>query len=103
MLAHYDPQQTLELAVDASPYGLGAVIMHVTPEGKHRPIAFASRSLNKHEKGYSQIDKEALAIMSVFICIYMAGISQYGETTSHYREFLADKLHTSPSLGASHT
>ena len=37
--------------------------MHVTPEGKHRPIAFASRSLNKHEKCYSQIDKEALAIM----------------------------------------
>ena len=63
MLAHYDPQQKLELAVDTSPYGLGAVIMHITPEGKHRPIAFASRSLNKHEKGYSQIDKEALAIM----------------------------------------
>ena len=56
VLAHYDPQQKLELAVDASPYGLGAVIMHTTPEGKHRPIAFASRSLNKHEK-------EALAIM----------------------------------------
>ena len=47
VLAHYDPQQPLELAVDASQYGLGAVIMHVTPEGKRQPIAFASRSLNK--------------------------------------------------------
>ena len=37
VLAHYDPQQKLELAVDAAHlvYGLGAVIMHVTPEGKH--------------------------------------------------------------------
>ena len=63
VLAHYNPQLQLELAVDASQYGLGAVILHVTPEEKHRPIAFASRSLNNHEKGYSQIDKEALAIM----------------------------------------
>ena len=63
VLAHYNPQLQLELAVDASQYGLGAVILHITPEGKHRPIAFASRSLNTHEKGYSQIHKEALAIM----------------------------------------
>ena len=63
MNAVYNPQLQLELAVDASQYGLGAVILHVTPEGKHRPIAFASRSLNNHEKGYSKIDKEALAIM----------------------------------------
>ena len=63
VLAHYNPQLQLQLAVDASQYVLGAVILHVTPEGKHRPIAFASRSLNNHEKGYSQINKEALAIM----------------------------------------
>ena len=31
-------------------------------------IAFASRSLNKHEKGYSQIDKEALMIMFGLKC-----------------------------------
>ena len=71
VLAHYDPQQPLELAVDASQYGLGAVIMHVTLEGKHQPIAFASRSLNKHERGYSQIDKEALAIMFGLKCFRM--------------------------------
>ena len=53
----------MELSVDASPYGLGAVIMHVYPNGTRRPIAYASRTLNEHEKRYGQIDKEALAIM----------------------------------------
>ena len=54
----------MELSVDPSPYGLGAVIMHVYPNGTRRPIiAYASRTLNEHEMRYGQIDKEALAIM----------------------------------------
>ena len=63
MLTHYYPSFPVELAVDASPYGLGAVIMHELPNGDWRPIAYASRTLNEHEKRYGQIDKEALAIM----------------------------------------
>ena len=63
VLTHYNPSLPVELAVDASPYGLGAVIMHVCPNGERRPIAYASRTLNEHEKRYAQIDKEALAIM----------------------------------------
>ena len=40
------------------------MIMHVYGDGSRRPIAYASSSNNnKHEKGYAQLDKEALAIM----------------------------------------
>ena len=62
-LTHYDPGLPVELSVVASPYGLGAVIMHVYPNEKRRPIAYPSRTLNEHEKRYGEIDKEALAIM----------------------------------------
>ena len=62
-LTHYNPGLPVELSVDASPYRLGAVIMHVYPNGTRRPIAYGSRTLNEHEKRYGQIDKEALAIM----------------------------------------
>ena len=63
LLTHFDPKQELELSVDASPYGVGAVISHVDKKGNKKPVAYASRSLNPHEKGYAQLDKEALAIM----------------------------------------
>ena len=63
LLTHYDPSLPLKLAVDASQYGLGAVISHVLPNGEERPIAFTSRSLSPSEKNYSQIDKEALALI----------------------------------------
>ena len=63
VLTHYDPNLPVTLACDASSYGLGCVLSHVMPNGEEKPIAFASRTLNKAEKKYSQIDKEALAIV----------------------------------------
>lgn len=62
-LVHYSPELPLLLATDASPYGVGAVLSHVYPDGTERPIQFASQTLNKVQQRYMHVDKEAYAIM----------------------------------------
>ena len=61
-LIHYDDSLPLYLACDASSYGCGCVESHRV-HGEDRAIAFASCSLSDTQKKYSQMDKEALAII----------------------------------------
>ncbi|XP_044747447.1 uncharacterized protein K02A2.6-like [Coccinella septempunctata] len=63
VLVHFDPLMKIKLTVDASPYGVAAVLSHILPTGIDRPIAFASRTLSNSEKNYSHIEKEGLAII----------------------------------------
>ena len=63
VLVQYDPSLPVKIDTDASQAGLGAVISHMMPDGTERPIEFASRSLNKAEKNYGQIEKEALSLV----------------------------------------
>lgn len=62
VLAHYDPKLPLQI-IDVSAYGMGAVISHRYPDGSERPIAYASRTFNKSEKNYAQLEKEACSLV----------------------------------------
>ena len=54
-LKYYDPELPTRISVDASKFGLGAVLLQ-----KHgdtwAPVAYASRSLSKSEQNYAQIE-----------------------------------------------
>ena len=53
MLTSFDRNLPLKLDCEASQYDLGAVLSHIYPVKNERPIAYASRTLNKHELNYS--------------------------------------------------
>ena len=63
LLVHFDPELDLVLMCDASSYGVGAVLAHRMPDGSERPIGYASRSLSASQRNYSQLEKEALALV----------------------------------------
>lgn len=62
ILEFYDVNKDVILSCDASDYGIGCVLSHIT-DGNEKPIAYASRTMNKSERNYAQIDKEALSII----------------------------------------
>ena len=63
LIVHYDTTKPLLLACDASEYGIGAVLSHIVNGSEERPVAYISRTLSPAEKNYSQLEKEALAIV----------------------------------------
>lgn len=56
---NFSNQNEFILQTDASGYALGAVLCNIDK----RPIAYASRNLNKAEKNYPTIEKELLAVV----------------------------------------
>ena len=63
VLVHFDPKQEIGISCDASSVGIGAVLFHRYEDGSERPIANVSKTLNQTHRNYSQIQKEALAIV----------------------------------------
>ncbi|XP_065204814.1 uncharacterized protein K02A2.6-like [Planococcus citri] len=61
-LHHFNTDLETHLYCDAGPNALGAVLVQIS-NGEPRPIEFASKSLTEVEKRYSQLEKEAYALV----------------------------------------
>lgn len=61
-LGYYDPKDETKVIADASPVGLGAVLIQENFK-EPRIIAYGNKSLTDCEKKYCQTEKEALALV----------------------------------------
>ena len=79
-MTYFNPSLQIDILVDASPVGLGAIISQ-----NQQPIAYASRALTDVESRYSQTEREALAI--VWACehfdIFIRGANNVNVITDH--------------------
>ena len=84
VLAYFDKDVPTHVIADASPVGLGAVLVQ-EKDGESRAVCYASRSLSQVERRYSQTEKEALAL--VWACerfhLYLYGLPQFDLVTDH--------------------
>jgi len=62
ILAYFNKSASTKVIADASPVGLGAVLMQ-NQSRAWVPICYVSRSLTDCERRYSQTEKEALALV----------------------------------------
>ena len=62
LLTNFNGDYPLILEVDASPVGVGCVLLQKVND-QELPIYFASKKLSSAEQNYSQIDKEGLALV----------------------------------------
>jgi transposase InsO family protein len=80
VISYFRPGQDIEVIVDASPYGLGAILSQ-----NERVVAYASRSLTDTESRYSQIEREGLAV--VWACehfdMYLRGAKHFTVISDH--------------------
>ena len=56
-------QKQFMLMVDASGIGAGTVLMQYDSSGIGHPICYFSRKFNQHQRDYSTIEKETLALI----------------------------------------
>jgi len=63
VLAAPDLDKKIRMEVDVSDYTTGGVLSMEGEDGKWRPVAFLSKSLNEMEWNYKIHDKEMLAII----------------------------------------
>lgn len=70
VLTHFDPDEEIILACDASAYSLSAILSHRYEDKAERPIAYASKVISGSELNRAIIDKEVSAIVFGFKKFY---------------------------------
>ena len=63
VLAHFDASVPIGIACDAPNVGIGATLFHRYPDENETLMAIVTKTLSKSQRNYSQIQKEALAIV----------------------------------------
>ena len=58
-----DLDKKIRMEVDVSDYTTGRVLLMEGEDGRWKPVAFLSKSLNETERNYERHDKEMLAII----------------------------------------
>jgi hypothetical protein len=83
-IAYFNREYQTEVVVDASPVGLGAMLVQYDTEGNKSIVALGSRSLSSVEQRYSQTEREALGVTwgIQHFHLYLAG-SQFRVVTDH--------------------
>ena len=76
-LSYFDKKAKTQVIADASPIGLGAILIQ-EEAGTKRVVAYSSRSLTEVERHYSQTEKEALGLVwaceRFYMYVYLYGI-----------------------------
>ena len=80
VICYYDPSKPASVQVDASPVGLGAVLVQETDI-----VCYAIRALTPVESRYSQTEREALAVTWAceHIDLYLRGLLHFTVITDH--------------------
>lgn len=83
-LGYYNPFDRTQLIADASPVGLGAILIQFDINGP-RIIAYGSKSLTDCERRYCQTEKEALALIWAVehFNMYLYGKEEFELVTDH--------------------
>ena len=79
VMAFYNPDAETRLIVDASPVGLGAILVQKQDDSGWRPISYGSHALDNVQQRYGQTEREALAL--TFFC-------------QHFHHYLYDREFT---------
>lgn len=63
MLLHLNATAPLVVSCDGSSVGVGAVLTHCDRKGNEQPAAYVSRTPSIGESNWTQIDREAFAVI----------------------------------------